>query len=323
MKKYIKKIFVVICTILGCSSFNVFSQQTPQYTNYILNYHALNPAASGTYGCADFKVGYRTQWVGFEGAPKTQFAQGNYFIKRKRKLWKRSRQAFGLLFENDRTANAPIGQLRFQVSYAYHVPIHNNGFFSAGLFAGINQYVFQNSNLQPKTLDDPLLTGSGAKLLYPDLNPGIMYYNEKGFIGLSVKNAYGNKLSGVVGQNSKLARHFYLTAGYTIGGEKALFRYTPSINIKMVTMNLPSVDANFMVTFDNKIDFGGAYRLVDGVSGFVNYRLKKWSIAYSYDFNLSKIRYASSNSHEIILSYRICPKDQSDYTKDESCPAYR
>lgn len=316
-------LIIHLCFFSIIVNFSV-AQQLPQYSNYLLNYHALNPAAAGSNGCADLKAGYRTQWVGFEGAPKTQFLQANYFIKRTRKLWKRSKHAIGFLFENDQTGSrGPIRQTRFALSYAYHVPVSRTAFFSAGLYAGLNQFVVQAERFDPFNQLDPLLFGSGRKLVYPDFNPGIMYYTDKGFIGLSVKNAYGNKLGGVLGSASKMNRHFFLTGGYTIGGERALFRYTPSANLKFVTMNLPSLDVSFMVTYNKEVDLGVAYRLIDGASAFINYRVKKWAIGYAFDFNLSKVRYSSSNSHEIIISYKICPGSQSDYGSNEHCPAYR
>lgn len=323
MRKFIKN-FNLFFTVIFLWFKSLSAQQLPQYTNYLLNYHALNPAAAGSTNCLDLKVGVRTQWVGFEGAPKTQFLQANSFLKRKRKLWKRSKHAIGFLFENDQTGSSgPIRQTRFAISYAYHIPVSRTAFFAAGLYAGLNQFVVQSERFDPFTLEDPLLYGSGRKIIYPDFNPGILYYSDKGFIGLSVKNAYGNKLGGVLGAASKMNRHFFLTGGYTIGGERALFRYTPSANIKFVTMNLPSLDLNFMVTYNKSVDLGIGYRLVDGVCAFANYRIKKWSVGYAYDFNLSKVRYSSSNSHEIIISYRFCPVNQSDNNGNEHCPAYR
>ena len=323
MRKFIKN-FNLFFAVIFLWFKSLSAQQLPQYTNYLLNYHALNPAAAGSNNCMDLKVGVRTQWVGFEGAPKTQFLQANSFLKRKRKLWKRSKHALGFLFENDQTGSSgPIRQTRLAVSYAYHVPVGRTAFFAAGLYAGLNQFVVQSERFDPFTQEDPLLNGSGRKLIYPDFNPGVLFYTDQGFIGLSVKNAYGNKLGGVLGAASKMNRHFFLTGGYTIGGERALFRYTPSANLKFVSMNLPSLDVSFMVTYNKVVDFGVAYRLVDGVCAFANYRLKKWSVGYAYDFNLSRVRYSSSNSHEIIISYRICPVNQSDNNGNEQCPAYR
>jgi type IX secretion system PorP/SprF family membrane protein len=319
-----QRIYRVVCISVLLLVFKMaIGQQLPQYSNYLLNYHALNPAAAGSNGCLDLKAGYRTQWVGFEGAPKTQFFQGNYFLKRKRKLWKRSKHAVGFLFENDQTGNrGPIRQTRFAASYAFHIPVRNDAFFAAGLYAGLNQFVVQSDGFVPFEQSDPLL-GGGRKLVYPDFNPGILYYSDKGFIGLSVKNAYGNKLGGTLGAASKLNRHFFLTGGYTIGGERALFRYTPSANIKFASMNLPSLDLSFMVTYNKEVDLGVSYRLIEGASAFVNYRVKKWGIGYAFDYTISKIRYGSSNSHEIIISYKICPSNQSDYKSNEHCPAYR
>ena len=85
MRKFIKN-FNLFFTVIFLWFKSLSAQQLPQYTNYLLNYHALNPAAAGSTNCLDLKVGVRTQWVGFEGAPKTQFLQANSFLKRKRKL---------------------------------------------------------------------------------------------------------------------------------------------------------------------------------------------------------------------------------------------
>ena len=48
---------------------NVFAQQLPQYSDYMINYVALNPAAAGTSGCLMARIGYRSQWVGAAAAP--------------------------------------------------------------------------------------------------------------------------------------------------------------------------------------------------------------------------------------------------------------
>ena len=65
IKKYLFTLFFII------SIFISKAQQVPQYTHFIQNYYALNPALAGISSCLNIQTGYRSQWVGFDGAPKT------------------------------------------------------------------------------------------------------------------------------------------------------------------------------------------------------------------------------------------------------------
>ena len=48
------------------------AQQDPQFTQYMFNMLALNPAYAGSSDRVSIKALTRHQWVGFEGAPTTQ-----------------------------------------------------------------------------------------------------------------------------------------------------------------------------------------------------------------------------------------------------------
>ena len=79
----------------------VYGQQTAQYSNYLTNYFAMNPALAGSNDCLNVKLGYRNQWVGFTGAPKTTFATFSTEIKHKKIKTIRTKHGFGALIEND------------------------------------------------------------------------------------------------------------------------------------------------------------------------------------------------------------------------------
>ncbi|WP_435264314.1 type IX secretion system membrane protein PorP/SprF [Tenacibaculum sp. nBUS_03] len=49
-----------------------YSQQDPQYTQYMFNTMSVNPAYVGSKGHTMINVLARTQWVGIDGAPDTQ-----------------------------------------------------------------------------------------------------------------------------------------------------------------------------------------------------------------------------------------------------------
>jgi Type IX secretion system membrane protein PorP/SprF len=117
-------------------------------------------------------------------------------------------------------------------------------------------------------------------------------------------------------------QHHYLTFGYRIGKDGAMFSVIPSANIKFAAQLPPSFDLTCMVNFNNIIDVGLQYRFIDGVNAIVNLRLKSFTIGYAYDYNLSAIKYGSGNGHELIFGYRYCVFEPTDKVK-EHCPAYR
>ena len=64
-----KKIFVFISVSILVLSAK--AQQDPQYTHYIFNENQFNPAYTGSRELLSTNMLFRTQWVGFEGAPTT------------------------------------------------------------------------------------------------------------------------------------------------------------------------------------------------------------------------------------------------------------
>ena len=58
-------IIVILISTLG------FSQQDPQYTQYMYNNKIINPAYAGSRGILSFGLLGRSQWVNINGAPNT------------------------------------------------------------------------------------------------------------------------------------------------------------------------------------------------------------------------------------------------------------
>ncbi|MBF4986343.1 type IX secretion system membrane protein PorP/SprF, partial [Nonlabens mediterrranea] len=50
----------------------VTAQQDPQYTQYMYNPITINPAYAGNRGVMSVVGLHRSQWVGLDGAPRTQ-----------------------------------------------------------------------------------------------------------------------------------------------------------------------------------------------------------------------------------------------------------
>ena len=63
-----------ISILLFCiTAFYSFAQQTPTYTQFVLNQYGSNPAYAGTNIGMEATTGRRYQWLGFDNAPVTTF----------------------------------------------------------------------------------------------------------------------------------------------------------------------------------------------------------------------------------------------------------
>ena len=69
-----KTIFFISVVILG---WNANAQQLPIYSQFYFNDYIINPAATGLGDASMVQLGFRNQWTGFTGAPKT-FSLGGY-----------------------------------------------------------------------------------------------------------------------------------------------------------------------------------------------------------------------------------------------------
>jgi type IX secretion system PorP/SprF family membrane protein len=82
------------------------AQQDPQFSQYMFNLLALNPAYAGSAERLSLKALSRHQWVGFEGAPTTQTLTAHAPV---------FRQAIGLGGTLMRDEHGPVTQYGFIV----------------------------------------------------------------------------------------------------------------------------------------------------------------------------------------------------------------
>jgi type IX secretion system PorP/SprF family membrane protein len=63
----------IILILIGIVSLNANAQQDAQSSLYFFNPLNYNPAYAGSRGSLNFTGVHRSQWVGWDGAPTTQF----------------------------------------------------------------------------------------------------------------------------------------------------------------------------------------------------------------------------------------------------------
>ena len=69
VKRNLGKLVLLFVLLISLSG---YSQQDPQYTQYMYNPLVINPAYAGNRGVTSILLLHRSQWVGLDGAPSTQ-----------------------------------------------------------------------------------------------------------------------------------------------------------------------------------------------------------------------------------------------------------
>ena len=120
----------------------VMAQQLPQYTQHMFNKLAINPAVTGSEKYVDMGLSHRSQWGGFDGAPRTQIMYAHSSLNNKN-------YGFGGYIFNDHFG--PVYNTGINASYAYHLPLQNDIKLSMGIAGSFAQFGVKGSEIK---LDD-------------------------------------------------------------------------------------------------------------------------------------------------------------------------
>jgi type IX secretion system PorP/SprF family membrane protein len=295
-----------ISIVLVWASLNTWAQQNAQYTNFLFNSFAINPANAGLKECLDARVGYRTQWVGFDANPRTISVTANQQLKSISNP-RGTLHGVGIIIEGDNTG--PSSRTGFHAAYSIHLPISRKVRLAMGVAVGGFQYRFDVSQVTVPTPGDPVVAQSSSELIFPDLKAGLWLYSKYWFVGFSGSHLTNPTLDDT-GVDTQLQPNFNLMAGKVYeGGNK--MSYIPAAQFKFTGNSPVALDVNFWADYDNRVAIGLGFRSQDMVSGMLKFNfLDYFTIAYAYDFTYSKVRFGSSNSHEVILGISACPRNQ-------------
>ena len=309
MKRLMTILFVGMAGLIS-------AQQTEQLTQYMFNQFGLNPAFAGIKECIDTRFGFRTQWMGLEGAPRTAYANINGRIFRKKGFHKH-RHGFGGSILSD--ATGPTSRTFVNPAYAFHFPFSKKLTAAVGVSAGFLQYRFNRSYVTLADPGDNAVDNATSKFMVPDINMGLLLYNDRFYGGFTLKQVWRNDLSDIFSE-SRLTHHFYLNVGKKLKSGNEHISWVPSVLLKFTRLSVPSADINLMADFDQTIAFGLSFRNTDALAALVKVNfLKRFSFGYSFDLTTSDLRYGSSNTHEITLGFYSCPIRESD---GYECPTF-
>ncbi len=312
------RVLTMILCIVFMAGFlpDLKAQQRPQYTQYMVNPFLLNPAVAGTEDFTDIRAGYRKQWVGFEGAPRTMFVSAHTNIGKEMVMNNRTRKkrtgfhGIGAVIAND--AIGPTSTTVMNLAYSYHLRLNKTLFASLGAMGGLQQYSLDGNKLYAANPGDPLVS-SYTNASLADINTGFWLYSDKFYVGGSLVQIMPQRLYSQQDRSiskGRLAQHYFITAGYNIpmGSD---FSLIPSIMFKSVAPSPVSFDINTKIRYGDFLWAGISYRNTDAIAIMGGIILNNtFEVSYSYDYTTSAISVASGGSHEVIVGYRLRKRTQ-------------
>ncbi|MFL5728487.1 MAG: type IX secretion system membrane protein PorP/SprF [Cytophagaceae bacterium] len=267
------------------------AQYPSVYSQYLFNGLAINPAYAGSRESLAMTVLHRSQWQGFEGAPKTNTLAVHSPLKNEK-------VALGVLLYNDRYGiTEQSGAL---LSYAYRIPVWN-GKLSMGLQGGFMSRKYDWNSIHTIQQNDQTFSGR-AKYTQPSAGTGLYYFSSKLFAGFSIPELM--TFHGINGDKNALRYKTYLlTAGYIFDFGHA-WKLKPSFLLKCARGSSLQADLNSFLYFREKIGFGISYRTSDALVFLLSIQAsRQLSMGYSYDRTMSRLSSYNNGSHEIMISY--------------------
>lgn len=292
-----QKIIYILLLLLGITG---YSQQDPQFTQYMYNTLSVNSAYAGSRGHFSVTGIHRSQWVGIDGAPRTQTLTLDTPIGKKIGL--------GLSIVNDEIG--PTDETYFDLNFSYTIKTSETHRLSFGVKGGGRLFNIDWTKGQSQNPDILFQQNINNRFL-PTVGAGLYLHSEKSYIGLSIPNFFTDQHYDDIQESIASERlHFFLIGGLIFDiNENTKFK--PAFLLKHVVGAplIVDISANFM--FYDHFRLGASYRWDDSVSGLVGFQVTPGLlIGYAYDYTTTELQKFTTGSHEIMIRFELISQEK-------------
>ena len=302
----IKKSFLAPLLLVFIFLESVNAQQDAQYTQYMFNTMSVNPAYAGSRGQLSIAALYRSQWVGLDGAPKSQTLNLHSPIRN-------SQLGYGISIVNDEIGDGVVQETYFDAVLSYTIDVSLEGKLSFGLKAGGNLLNLDFQGLRNFDVE-PVSVDNIENKFSPNVGVGIYYHTNAFYAGLSAPNLLqtdhfdnNSRDANSVQFLSKERINFYLITGYVfdIGGNT---KFKPALLTKVVGGAPLQVDFSGSFLFHDKFSIGAAYRWDAAVSAMFGFQIsEQLMLGLAYDKETTDLGGTQFNdgSFEVFLRFEL------------------
>lgn len=313
-----KKILLILT--LAVSVF-ANAQQLPFGSMYYANMLSLNPAYTGFNPETEVFLSHRSQFVGFQNSPQTNFlsAAGNMSEK----------VGIGLTAYSDQTAL--FRKTNIMANYAYSLKFGADQFLHFGLGAGVNSVGLDLSNGNTVDVNDPIFGTLAQNRMGFNADFGLLYQFQKLEVGFSVPQLFNNTTIFYLENDQKYTyrntTHFRGSAKYDFFfGKESLMKVYPMLMMRYVKGAPVQYDLSAVFDHKNWGWLGVTYHSDFAIAASVGVRYKNLGFGYAHDFIVGPLRRLGKFSSEFVLSYRFedknkAKKSNSPFEKNEEASA--
>ncbi len=309
-----KKTYIIFSTLVLLSFLfqNIgYAQQDAQYTQYMYNTISVNPAYAGSRGVMSIMGLHRSQWVGLDGAPRTQTLTLNTPIG------ENNRVGLGFSIVNDEIG--PTDETYFDIDFSYTIPTSDKGKLSFGLKAGGHLLNVDFQKLTQFDVNDPNFETNIDNKFSPNVGVGIYYHTNKFYMGLSAPNLletdHFNEDATVNSNDSStfIAEeriNYYLITGYVFDLSDSV-KFKPALLSKLVFGAPLQVDVSANFLLYDRLTLGAAYRWSAAFSAMAGFQISdSLMIGFAYDRETTELGRTQFNdgSYEVMLRFELFRK---------------
>ena len=301
------KNLILSSLLLLLTSFCVWSQQLPQYTQYTLNRYIINPASAGSDNHFVGQTNYRSQWEGIKDAPRTYVLGVNGPI---------ANQKMGIGGYVFADVTGPTQRNGLSLSYAYHLNLTERIKLSMAINAGLLLYTVDGTEIVFADSDpDVFFSPSKEDQLFPDAGFSFYLYGADYYFGASAPQLIQNQLdfeNSIQDPSGRLTNHYFVTGGYNYELNEN-FEFEPSFLLKYVKPIPLQYEFTLRSIYQETLWLGASYRKGDAVGLLLGFVLQEHlSVGYSFDLIQSELRNYSTGTHEIMLSVKFNNKHERE-----------
>ena len=306
-----RNFFLILISVLVFPNLLKAQGGVPVYHDYLSdNLYLLHPATAGAGSCAKVRLTGRMQWFDVDDSPMLQTFSFNTHLGRE------ASNGIGAIIYNDR--NGYHSEKGLQLAYAHHLNFGDGSYvnkLSFGLAGSLVQTQLDETSFDPNRFD-PIISGSVQSEMYYNLDAGFSYHFKGFFLNVTLKNLLLSSRNLYSKYESLNLRNYVASAGVYFGSKN--FHLEPSVLVQYKEFsNQLITDTNlkfyFTLVENNMFYLGASYRRDWSADPYEYYTLSpivganfgKFTMAYTYTYDMSPLLFSNSGFHQITLGYNF------------------
>jgi type IX secretion system PorP/SprF family membrane protein len=179
--------YILLVPVLCCLLFASVQAQQVLFSQFYAAGQNLNPALTGTAGVSRLGLNYRNQWPALDQTVQAFAVSGDTYLEGKN-------SGIGFLVNGFRESFTQLQHFDIGLSYSYQLRLGERSFLSAGVLGtyAVRSVAFDEVVLGTQLdIDRGMIVGSNGLLVddrqksYADLAAGLLFYNQKVWLGVS------------------------------------------------------------------------------------------------------------------------------------------